>query len=70
MRYLIIIEAAETGFSAYAPDLPACIATGRTRELVERAMTEGIAFHLDGLTKHGMAVPAANSSSSSVEIPE
>jgi predicted RNase H-like HicB family nuclease len=70
MQYLIIIEATETGFSAYAPDLPGCIATGRTRELVEQAMTEAIAFHLAGLTKHGMAVPVASSSSSSVEIPE
>jgi predicted RNase H-like HicB family nuclease len=32
MRYLIIIEGTETGFSAYAPDLPGCIATGQTRD--------------------------------------
>ena len=69
MRYLIIIEATGTGFSAYAPDLPGCIATGRTREIVEGAMTEAIALHVNGLTEHGMPVPAPNSSSSHIDIP-
>jgi len=31
-RYLIIIESTATGYSAYSPDLPGCIATGGTRE--------------------------------------
>jgi predicted RNase H-like HicB family nuclease len=36
-RYLIVIEQSDTGYSAYSPDLPGCIATGLTREEVERA---------------------------------
>ena len=52
-KYLIVIEPTQTGFSAYSPDLPGCISTGRTREEVELNMREAIAFHLDGLRDSG-----------------
>jgi len=35
-RFLIVIEKANGDFSAYSPDLPGCVATGRTREQVTR----------------------------------
>ena len=38
MKYLIVIEPTDTGFSAYSPDLPGCVSTGTTREEVERNM--------------------------------
>ncbi len=69
MKYLIVIEQTGTGFSAYAPDLPGCVATGATREDVEREMRSAIAFHVEGLRAEGMGVPAPSSSSSYVEIP-
>ncbi len=52
-RYLILIEADDAGCSAYAPDLPGCVATGATREDVEREMHDAIAFHLEGLQEAG-----------------
>ena len=69
MKYLIVIERTATGYSAYSPDLQGCIATGSTREEVEREMTAAIAFHLDGLRAEGMAIPQPNSSSSYIDIP-
>ena len=69
MKYLIVIEPTGTGHSAYAPDVPGCIATGSGREEVEREMKNVIAFHLDGLKAEGMAIPQPSSSSSYVEIP-
>ncbi|MEF9427318.1 MAG: type II toxin-antitoxin system HicB family antitoxin, partial [Candidatus Mariimomonas ferrooxydans] len=30
MKYLIVIEETETGYSAYSPDLEGCVATGAT----------------------------------------
>jgi predicted RNase H-like HicB family nuclease len=69
MRYLIVIEQAGSGFSAYSPDLPGCIATGSTRDEVEREMKAAIAFHLDGLKAGGMPIPVPSSSSSYVEVP-
>ena len=69
MKYLIVIERTATGYSAYSPDLPGCIATGSTREEVEREMNDALAFHLDGLKAEGLAIPEPSSSSSYVEIP-
>jgi predicted RNase H-like HicB family nuclease len=69
MRYLIVIEKTDTGFSAYSPDLPGCVATGRTREKTEREMREAISFHLEGLRAEGESVPPPQASSTYVEVP-
>jgi predicted RNase H-like HicB family nuclease len=69
MRYLVVVEPTETGFSAYSPDLPGCVATGRTREEVEEQMREAIEFHIDGLREEGYDVPPAASYSTYVEVP-
>lgn len=68
MRYLIVIEPTATGFSAYSPDVPGCVATGTTREDAEREMRDAIAFHLDGLRQEGAELPDPRSSSAYVEI--
>ena len=34
MRYAVVIEKANGNFSAYVPDLPGCVATGATVEVV------------------------------------
>lgn len=49
LKYLIIFEKTETGFSSYFPDLPGCIATGKTKAVVEKNIPEAIRFHLDGM---------------------
>jgi predicted RNase H-like HicB family nuclease len=69
MKYLIVIERTASGFSAYSPDLAGCIATGTTRDDVEREMQAAIAFHVAGLKAEGMTVPEPSTSSSYVEIP-
>jgi predicted RNase H-like HicB family nuclease len=57
-RYLIVIEGGDdVNFSAYAPDLPGCVATGATLDECEREMREAIAFHIDGLRESGQRVP-------------
>lgn len=67
-RYLIIVEPTDTGFSAYSPDVPGCVATGRTREDVEREMRDAIAFHLDGLREDGQPVPRPSASAAYVDV--
>ena len=67
-RYLIVIEPTETGFSAYSPDLPGCVTTGRTREEVERNMREAIEFHIEGLRQEGLMIPQPRSDASYCEI--
>jgi len=61
MRYAIVIEKAESNYSAYVPDLPGCIATGATVEEVEREIRAAIRFHVDGLREDGLPIPAPTS---------
>jgi predicted RNase H-like HicB family nuclease len=68
MKLLIVVEQTDSGFSAYAPDVPGCVATGATREEVERIMREAIEFHLDGLRADGMAVPEPHAYATVVEV--
>ena len=56
-RYLIIIEKANGNFSAYSPDLPGCIATGKTQEEVARNMHDAIEMHLQGLREDHLPIP-------------
>ncbi|MEA3209624.1 MAG: hypothetical protein QOE70_2681 [Chthoniobacter sp.] len=67
-RFLIIIEDTATGFSAYSPDLPGCVATGRTRDEVEREMHDAIEFHIEGLRLSGYPVPEPRSQAAYCEI--
>ena len=67
-RYLIIVEPTETGISAYSPDLPGCVSTGRTCGEVEANMREAIELHIDGLRAEGYPVPEARSESAYVEV--
>ena len=68
IRYLIVIEETETGFSAYSPDLDGCVATGETREQVEKMMKEAIEFHLEGLKSENLPIPKPHSFSTYLEI--
>ena len=68
MKYLIVIENSETGYSAYSPDLPGCVATGSTVEETERSMQAAIEFHVEGLRLEGLEVPPPTTKSSYVEI--
>ncbi|MCX6258987.1 MAG: type II toxin-antitoxin system HicB family antitoxin [Bacteroidia bacterium] len=56
-KYLIIIEKTETGYSAYVPDLPGCIATGKTKEMVEKHIYDSIRFHMEGLIESKLPIP-------------
>ncbi|MFH1113448.1 MAG: type II toxin-antitoxin system HicB family antitoxin [Pseudomonadota bacterium] len=68
MKYLVVIEETETGFSAYSPDMPGCIATAATREDVEKTMKEAMEFHLEGMRLEGYEPPPSRSDSLYVEL--
>ncbi|AFD00730.1 hypothetical protein Mtc_1990 [Methanocella conradii HZ254] len=56
VKYMIIIEKAKNNYSAYCPDLPGVIATGKTKETIEK-MREAIIFHIEGLKREKMEIP-------------
>jgi predicted RNase H-like HicB family nuclease len=53
MKFAVIIENAAGNYSAYVPDLPGCVATGRTVKEAEQNIREAIAFHLEGIREEG-----------------
>jgi predicted RNase H-like HicB family nuclease len=68
MRYAIVIEKAESNYSAYVPDLPGCVATGKTVKEAEKEIREAIEFHLEGLREDGLPIPPPTSSVEYVDI--
>jgi predicted RNase H-like HicB family nuclease len=68
-KYLVVIEKTATGYSAYSPDLQGCVATGKTRDEVEREMQEAIQFHLEGMSRNGDPIPEPRTYSRYVEVP-
>lgn len=62
-KYLVVYEKTKTGYSAYAPDLPGVIATGKTKGIVEKNMFDAIQFHLEGLKGEHIRIPIAKAES-------
>lgn len=60
-RYLVLYEKGENNYSAYAPDLPGCIATGKTLEETKKNMQEAIEMHVEGLLEDGLPIPESSS---------
>ena len=68
MRYAVVIEKSDTGYGAYVPDLPGCVAAGETIEETSRLIKEAIEFHLEGIREDGLAVPEPTSVADYVEV--
>jgi predicted RNase H-like HicB family nuclease len=68
MKYAVVIENSGVNFSAYAPDLPGCVATGTTLEETEANIREAIEFHLDGMREDGTPIPPPSSRVDYVEV--
>jgi predicted RNase H-like HicB family nuclease len=57
MKYTVIFEKTSTGYSAYVPDLPGCITTGKTKQETERNIQEAIHGHLELMREEGLPIP-------------
>ncbi len=57
--YLIVIERSATGFGAFSPDVPGCIATGKTVEATLAEMYSALRFHFEGMLEDGETLPTA-----------
>ena len=61
MQYLIVIEKAAQNCCAFSPDVPGCIATGRTPEDAKANMREALEGHLVVTQEHGEPLPEPTS---------
>lgn len=68
MRYLAVLEPTATGYSAYVPDLPGCVAAGGTEEETLDLLRRAVAMHLDGMREDGQVVPAARAAGHILEV--
>jgi len=57
MKYAVVYEKTNTGYSAYVPDLPGCIATGRSLRLTKERMAKAIEMHLALMRQDGDPIP-------------
>ncbi len=69
MKYAVVIQK-ESGlnYCAHVPDLQTCIATGKSLEEVTKNIQSAIEFHLEGLRRNGLTIPAANTVVEYVQI--
>ena len=68
MKYTVVIEKTGNGYSAYAPDLPGCIAAGDSVAEVEELIREAMILHVESLRQHGDPVPEPQTSAALVEV--
>ncbi|MCA9442762.1 MAG: type II toxin-antitoxin system HicB family antitoxin [Candidatus Omnitrophica bacterium] len=68
MKYLIVIEETDTGFSAYSPDVDGCIATGATQDEVRQNMKYAMEFQFEGMRAHQEEIPKPRASSNYIDL--
>jgi predicted RNase H-like HicB family nuclease len=68
-EYLVIYEWAGQNYSAYAPDLPGCVAAGDTLEETEELMKEAIELYIESLRETGQPVPEPTTKARPVMVP-
>ena len=68
MKYAVIYEKGKTGYGAYVPDLPGCVAVGKTLKLVQKRIREAIELHLEGMREDGDPVPEPTSIADNVVV--
>lgn len=67
MKYTVLIERGPTGYGAYVPDLPGCVAAAATEDEARRLIREAITLHLEGMREDGDPVPPPVTSAVLVE---
>ena len=66
-------EDAGTNFSAYLPDLPGCVSTGRIKEEIACNIREAVQGHLEAMIEDGDPIPEPGETWAEVvefELPE
>jgi len=68
MKYTVIYEKSATGYGVYVPDLPGCVATGKTKAQVRKLIREAIELHIESLKRHGDPVPEPTTVADSITV--
>jgi predicted RNase H-like HicB family nuclease len=68
MKYMVVIEKGESSYGAHVPDLPGCMAVGKTREEVLNLIKEAIELHVESLRESGERIPPPSSVGEYIEV--
>jgi len=68
MRYAVIFEQSTTGYGAYVPDLPGCVATADSIDETRQLIREAIELHLADMRATGQPTPQPTSLCEYAEI--
>ena len=66
-KYLVIYEREGRSYGAFVPDLPGCVATGRSLTTVKKRIREAITLHIEDLLARGERLPAPAAESEYVQ---
>ncbi len=69
MTYTVIYEKTSTGYSAYLPDLPGCVAAGATIDEGKALIEEAVEMHLESLRDDGEPIPEPTTLAGTVAVP-
>ena len=57
--YVVVVIKYKTTYSAFAPDVPGCVAAADDLASVRQLITEALALHLEGVIEDGDELPAS-----------
>ena len=67
-EYVVIYERARGNYSAYVPDLPGCVAAGKTLAETERLIKEAIKLYIQAVKEAGRSVPKPTTQAKAVAV--
>ena len=67
-EYLVVVEKGKSSYGAYIPDLPGCVAVGKTKKEVEHLIKDAMAMHLEAMQEDGETIPEPVSSPLSIMV--
>ncbi len=68
LKYAVVLEKSATGYGAYVPDLPGCVAVAETKTKVLQLIREAIELHVEAMSAEGEHVPEPAASVEYVQV--
>jgi predicted RNase H-like HicB family nuclease len=70
MKFAVVFEKTDNGYSAHVPDLPGCIAAGADIGETQELIREAIEMHLEGIREDGDSIPQPTTITGYVTVPQ
>ena len=57
LEYVVVYEQTPNNYSAYLPDLPGCVSTGKTWDDIQKNIREAVTGHIEVMLEYGEPLP-------------